>query len=60
MVGIVVSVGLPPGELRLEDGVWAPERRESIDRRLVEEVVLVLLGGGLGCILWSCDDCCDG
>lgn len=58
MIGIVVSVGLPPGEWRLEDGVWVPERRESIDWRLVEGV-LVLLSDVLVCILWSCEDWCD-
>jgi hypothetical protein len=58
MIGIVVSVGLPPGEWRLDDGVWVPERRESIDWRLVEGD-LVLLSDGLVCILWCCEDWCD-
>lgn len=47
MVGIVDSVGLFSGEWRLDDGVWVPERRESIDWRFVGGVVLVLLSEGL-------------
>ena len=43
MVGMADPVGLSLGEWRLEDGIWAPERIESIDPRLVEGVILVLL-----------------
>lgn len=51
MVGIVDSVGLFSGEWRLYDGVWVPERRESLGWRFVGGVVLVLLSEGL--VLYS-------